>query len=290
MVYIIIPVHNRKSFTRECLESLKNQTNKDFRTIVIDDGSTDGTSEMIEKNFPETILLKENGNLWWTKAINLGVKYALDCDADYILTLNDDTILDECYIEKMRYWSDIKPDALLGSFAFDFKTKKPVYGGEIINWKKAKSDFLLDNLTPDKFTGVHEVSHYWGRGLLIPAKVFLENGFYDDKNFPQLGADDDFTHRAKRKGFEIYCNYDAILYVRSEESGDYQIRKDKSFRNYYKHLFGKKGGGNLKVFTTLAIKNCPAKYLPTFLAAGIIKRTFGYLADWIQEILHKKRK
>ncbi len=72
---------------------------------------------------------------------------------------------------------------------------------------------------------------------------FLKIGFYDEKNFPQIGADIDFTFRAERNGFEIYCNYDAKLYVRSEESGDYQIRKNKTLKNYYLHLFGIKGGG-----------------------------------------------
>ena len=106
---------------------------------------------MISGEFPEVILLKGDGNLWWTKATNLGVKYALKQGAEYILTLNDDTILFEDYIEKMIYWASKKKDALLGSFALDSQTKKPVYGGEIINWKKAKSDFLLEHLKPDEF-------------------------------------------------------------------------------------------------------------------------------------------
>jgi len=45
-VYIIIPVHNRKSFTRGCLLSLRKQTFQKITTIVVDDGSSDGTSEM----------------------------------------------------------------------------------------------------------------------------------------------------------------------------------------------------------------------------------------------------
>ena len=77
------------------------------------------------------------------------------------------------------------------------------------------------------------------------------------KTFHKQLADDDFAHSAKRNGFNIYCNYDAKLFIRSEESGDYQIRKNKSLKNYYLHLFGIKGGGNLKIFTIYAFKNCP---------------------------------
>ena len=169
-LFVIIPVYNRKKYTHECLISIRNQTYKDIKTIVIDDGSTDGTGEMIQDEFPDVILLQGDGNLWWTKAINIGVKYALEEGAEYILTLNDDTILSENYIEKMIYWAKRKEDALLGSLAFDFKTKKPVYGGEIINWKKAKFDPLLDKLSPNELTGLRRVSHFPGRGLLIPTK------------------------------------------------------------------------------------------------------------------------
>ena len=156
-LFIIIPVHNRKIFTRECLLSLVNQTCRNFNIIVIDDGSTDETGEMINSEFPDVILLKGDGNLWWTKATNIGVKYALKQNAEYILTLNDDTILSADYIEKMIYWSKKKQDALLGSLALDIKSKEPVYGGEIINWKKVNSQFLLNILDQDQFTGIHKI-------------------------------------------------------------------------------------------------------------------------------------
>ena len=65
-LFIVIPVHNRKHFTRDCLLSLRKQTFQNFTIIVIDDGSSDGTGEMIQKEFPEVVLLHGDGNLWWT--------------------------------------------------------------------------------------------------------------------------------------------------------------------------------------------------------------------------------
>ena len=69
--------------------------------------------------------------------------------------------------------------------------------------------------------------------------------------------------------------------MHSEESGDYQLRINKSLKNYYLHLFGIKGGGNLKIFLKFALKNCPKKYLPTFLVIGILRRIFGYVLEWL---------
>ena len=60
MLYIVTPVFNRINFTKQYLYALNNQTTRNFKIVIVDDGSTDGTSEMIKKNFPEVILLKEN--------------------------------------------------------------------------------------------------------------------------------------------------------------------------------------------------------------------------------------
>ncbi len=95
MIYIIIPVFNRKNFTRKCLISLRNQSLKNFKIIIIDDGSTDNTSEMLKNEFPEVHVIIGDGNFWWTRSINLGVKYVLENKGDYILLLNNDTELDK---------------------------------------------------------------------------------------------------------------------------------------------------------------------------------------------------
>ena len=276
MIYIITPVFNRKAFTEKYLEALDKQTNKNFKTIIVDDGSRDGTSDMIKEKFPEVILLKEKGDLWWAEATNIGVKYAISQGADYIMTLNDDTVPYKDYIEKMYYWMEKEPDSLLGALAIDNFTGEIEYGGEIMYWKNGKSTYLVNTLVKEKQNGLHEVNIYPGRGLVIPKKVFEKIGFYDSKNFPQTVADNDFAFRAVNNGFKIYINYDAKIKTFPDESATVSLKKNKSLKNYYNHLFGKKGGGNLKWFIICTIKNCPRKYLPRFLIIGLVKRIFGY--------------
>ncbi|WP_345985244.1 glycosyltransferase family 2 protein [Sulfurimonas sp. HSL-1656] len=279
MIYIVTPVFNRKKFTRNYLEALSIQTCKDFKVVIVDDGSTDGTKEMILKNFPEVHYIEGDGNLWWAEGTNVGVKYALEQGATYIMTLNDDTIPESDYMEKMMYWSQNKPDALLGALAIDQKTGDVVYGGEKRNWRTGRGIPIIDSLSPAQQKGLHEVDLFPGRGLLIPAQVFDEIGFYDSKHFPQTIADLDFTYRAKRAGFGIFCNYDAKIAIYPEESGGVAFRKNKSWKNYFQHLFGIRGGGNLKWFVVCALKNCPIKYRFQFIFIGVIRRIFGY---WIK--------
>lgn len=275
LVYIVIPVHNRMEYTRECIASLKDQIPED-QIIIVDDGSTDGTKEMLATRFPHVIVLSGDGNLFWTAAINMGIRHALKLGAEYVMTLNNDTIASEDFLSQMMYWARQHPNSLLGALDVDAKSKKPYYGGEVINWALAKSRYLLDELKENEMHGLHEVSLFPARGLLIPKKVFDTVGLFEEKLLPHYIADYDFTHLARRNGFPVYCNYDAKLYTYPEEGGDKKISKNKTLRNYYKHLFDIKGGGNLKNFTIYTFRNCPPLLVPLSLSIGYARRLLGF--------------
>ena len=90
-VSIIIVNYNTKKLLRDCLESVFKQT-KDiaFEVIVSDNGSTDGSVEMIKSEFPQVILLENNVNLGFGAANNRGLEIA---KGEFIFYLNSDTIL-----------------------------------------------------------------------------------------------------------------------------------------------------------------------------------------------------
>jgi len=276
MISVVIPVHNRKSFTRDCLRSLRDQTLTADFTIIVDDGSTDGTKEMLSLEFPDVIVLSGDGNLFWTAAINVGIRHALSIGAEYVLTLNNDTIATPDFLKNIVHGAIEKPNALIGALDIDAATHKPYYGGEIINWKLSKSVYLLDTLKAEEQRGLHEVSLYPARGLLIPRKVFETIGLFEERMLPHYMADYDFTHQAIRHGFEVYCNYDAKLFTYPEEGGDHKIRKNKTLKSYLNHLFGLKGGGNLKNFTIYTIRNCPLKFMVPSLLTGYVRRIGGF--------------
>jgi GT2 family glycosyltransferase len=276
MICIVVPVHNRKSFTRDCLLSLQNQISRGDFIIVVDDGSTDGTADMLHSEFPEVIVIPGSGNLFWTAAINMGIRHALELGADFVITLNNDTIATPDLVKSLLTASKKKPNSLIGALDIDAITRKPYYGGEIVNWMLSNSTHLLTRLTTEEQTGLHEVSLFPARGLLIPSHVFETIGLFEEKRLPHYMADYDFTHKARRHGFAIYCNYDAKLYTYPEEGGDHKIRKNKTLKNYFNHLFSLKGGGNLMNFTIYTLRNCPIKYLLPSLVTGYIRRIGGF--------------
>jgi GT2 family glycosyltransferase len=99
-VTILIPVYNHIEQTKITIKNLKEQIFKyddiNYVIIIIDDGSTDGTSDWIKINHKDIIVLKGSGNLWWSGATNIGAKYALyELESDFVLLWNND--IAPCY-------------------------------------------------------------------------------------------------------------------------------------------------------------------------------------------------
>ncbi|TDN38340.1 glycosyltransferase family 2 protein [Hymenobacter sp. UV11] len=276
MLYIIIPVFNRWRYTRACLDSLRAQTNQDFRVIVVDDGSTDETAAALARAYPEVEVVTGDGNLFWTAGVNRGIERALALGADRVLTLNNDVLTAPDFVAQMLTTAAQRPTAVLGALEFDADTGQAIYGGERLDFRTNTRHDLLDVLPPSQRTGLHPVTYLPGRGLLIPKAVIDKIGLFDEQRLPHYLADFDYTSVARRAGFPVYCNYDAQLSTYPEESGQTLTRKHRSAKGYYQHLFGIRGGGNMVNFTHFALKNCPAPYLPYFLLNGYARRLVGY--------------
>jgi GT2 family glycosyltransferase len=280
-ICIVIPVHNRIDFTVGCIKSLKKQTAKGFKIVVVDDGSTDGTSDVISKSFPDVTLLKGDGNFWWSGAANLGIKYALKNDFKYVICLNNDTEVMPDYIEKMIYWAEQNPTALFSSMVYDITTGEPFFVGAKMKWGRGKEEALINKIPKEEFHGLIEVTHLPGRGLWIPAIVFDKIGLFDAKNFPQRAADYDLTIHANRIGFPLFCNCDAKLYNYTKEVTGSVYTQKFSLKSYYKHLTAIDGGGNLVVRWRYGMKNCPWRYRFQYIVIKLIIAFIGYPASFL---------
>ncbi|QXP56893.1 glycosyltransferase family 2 protein [Cellulophaga sp. HaHa_2_95] len=280
MIYIVIPVFNRWHFTKACVEQLQGQTYKDFKIVVVDDGSTDDTSGKLAEEYPEVIVLKGDGSLWWTGGINLGIEYALQHRADFVLSLNNDTLPKTDYLEKLMEGTKVKPGALIGSTGVNTETNQINFSGERVNWLTDTVKDLRSEIDKTKRGQLLKVTHFPGRGLLIPVKVFDAIGPFDQKTFPHYMADYDFTFRAIKAGFEVYCSVDAQLGTYPEASGANQLIAQKTWKNYKEHLFGMKGAANLKYYLTYVARHCPWYLLPISATIGTGKRLTSY---WLKK-------
>jgi len=287
-IYIVIPVYNRLEATRECLESLSCQTYTHFKVVLVDDGSNDGTSDYVKTTHPEVVVLKGDGQLWWTGATNLGVRYALQFarDDDYILTLNNDTVFPPSYLITLMFLSNQMPNALIGSIAFDCDQENAVIdGGVRIHWFSAKHIKLkIPHGRVSK--SFYEVSVLSGRGTLIPAHAFHRIGLYDARSFPHYGADYDFSLRARKAGYVLTLHPACYLYSKKHLTGISNMHNRISFGTCLRSFSSIKSPNNLRIRLRFGLRHPPLHCRPTFIFCDVFRVIFGTFRN---QIMNMKR-
>lgn len=101
LVYVVILTWNQRETTLECLESLAQMTYPNFRIVVVDNGSTDGTAEAIENRFPDVEIIVNERNLGYPGGCNVGLRYALSQGAIYIFAINNDVSVDPTILDEL---------------------------------------------------------------------------------------------------------------------------------------------------------------------------------------------
>lgn len=111
-VAVVIVNFNGAAHVAECLEALRSQSFRDFFAVVLDNGSSDGSAELIATGFPEVELDRSPDNLGFAAGNNRAIESCLERDGlEYVLTLNNDVVLEADCVEKMVEALDARPDA-----------------------------------------------------------------------------------------------------------------------------------------------------------------------------------
>ncbi|NJE25872.1 glycosyltransferase family 2 protein [Thermococcus sp. MV5] len=202
---VIIVTYNHKGYMKECLNSVL--ANNPLEVIIVDNGSTDGTSEFIEKEFPQVKLIKSPRNLGYGGGNNLGVKHA---KGEYVVILNPDTKVKENWLEELLKPLE-KEEKLITT------PKILTYDGSRINTCGNIDHFTGLTFTrglnesPRKFNEFEYLSGLSGACFAMRRKDYLEFGGFDE-DFLTYMEDAEFSWRAHAKGFKILYVPTSIVY------------------------------------------------------------------------------
>jgi len=213
---IIIVSYNTKDFIKECLKSIRI-TSKGFiyEIIVVDNVSSDGTSQMVKEEFPDVITIKSRENLGFSKANNLGVQKS---KGKYVLFLNPDTVVYKNTLFNMVKFMDehtkagaatcklVMPGGRLDDAAhrgfpnpwnsFSYFSglskvfpKSKLFGGYNLGW--------LD------ISKTHEIDACAGAFMMVRRQAGEKIGWWDE-DYSFYGEDLEFCFRLKEEGWKIY--------------------------------------------------------------------------------------
>jgi len=218
-VIINVLTWNNVSDTIECLESLKKVTYSNTSIVIVDNGSTDQTVSMVRSQFPEVHIIQNNRNLGYAAGNNVGLKYALNKEADYVFLLNNDTVLTPHALSALV--TDLKNNqdaaaAAPKSLYYD-GSDRIYFAGGIISNDGMTIHVGIGRKDGPEFGNSKDTEWLTGCAILFRSNALREVGLFEPRFFLMF-EDTDWCLRARRLGFRLRLVAESRIYHKVSRS------------------------------------------------------------------------
>ncbi len=228
-ISILIPSFNGAELLRKHLPSILTQLQQDDEVIVIDDGSTDGTEEFIEKTIrhQQVRVHRIEENVRFARAVNTGVSAAQN---DFIFLCNNDVELQQNCLEVLR--SYMKDDSIFAVGCLEFAEH---VGGE----KSGKNKLwfargLYQHSKADNFSS-GETAWASGGSALFSKQKWEQLGGFDEYFAPAYWEDVDLSFRARKQGWKVLFEERAIVFHKHETTNASVFSKEQLESSSWQH-------------------------------------------------------
>ncbi|NCA77613.1 MAG: glycosyltransferase family 2 protein [Alphaproteobacteria bacterium] len=271
MLYVIVPVHNRLDSTKSFLYSLKEQVYNEIQIVIVDDGSSDHTSEYLSENHPEITVLHGDGSLFWGGAINMGLDHVktVATPDDFIAFANNDITFEANTIVNI-----LKVISEHGSLALFHALVKEINGICFTSGSKALSWPLF--WTSHPFRGcknddcrkqpLAKVDFANGRFLVFKPDILNVIPEIDTIHFKHYLGDCDFSMRLKKKGIYTYIVPSSVVTIDQSTTGMNAGNLSGKLQ-FFKSLTSVRSSNNLPLRYKFGIIHCPVLYFPFYCIA-----------------------
>jgi len=214
-VVVVILNWNGKADTLECLKSVRAVDYPNFEAVVVDNGSADDSVPAIKAHFPGVSVIETGENLGYAGGNNVGMRYAMQQGADYVLLLNNDTVVDRSLLAALtRAALKLGDDAILAAQIYFHAEPERIWyaGGQIVpetatTYHEGYRSVAGIAAHPD----VVETGYASGCAFFIATRLLSRLGLFDERFF-LLYEETDLCSRARALGVKSYVVRDARVW------------------------------------------------------------------------------
>lgn len=193
-VSIVLVNYNGKEYLNDLLESIEAQDYEDVDVVLVDNGSTDDSVAWLKENYAKLSLLEAEHNEGFGEGCNVGIDYALEHGAEYILLLNTDTVIEKNLVSELVKYADTDTVTTATIYCGEIGEKQLWYSGGKINFVTANTEQLIYGENDRNPT--YQVDFISGCCMLLHKSLFEKVGKFDKKFFLYY-EDADFCVRMK---------------------------------------------------------------------------------------------
>jgi GT2 family glycosyltransferase len=269
-VFIIVLNWNGFEVTRDCLESLAKIDYPAFSVVLVDNGSTDGSVDRLLQLFPWITAIRNEANLGFTGGNNIGMRFALEKRPDYILLLNNDTIVSGEFLTHLvrAGEEDDRIGILNPKIYYESPPDTIWYGGGTFSlWRGLARHLHMGKRDSPGLDAAREVNFVTGCALLIKLRVLESIGLLDER-FVLAFEDADLSIRARDAGFKAAYVPESKIWHRVSHT--FKNNLGKSRRDFY----------NVRNSILIERKHAKPYHWPTYIVCMgtyLAYRTSGYL-------------
>lgn len=213
LVYIILINYNTKAHTIECLKSLANLNYNNYKIVVVDNNSEDSDFSEVQAKYSNVHIINNSKNYGFAGANNIGIKYALKNNADYVLLLNNDTIVDKDFLRILVNESKKNEEiAICTSKILYYDLRNRIwYGGGNINYFKGNSQIYNFNEESSISNKNMYCNFASGCCMLIKSNALRKVGLMNEEYFLYY-EDVDYCVKFLKEGYKIYYVSSSIVF------------------------------------------------------------------------------
>tara|TARA_B100001758_G_scaffold24124_1_gene16829 strand:+ start:1127 stop:1975 length:849 start_codon:yes stop_codon:yes gene_type:complete len=245
-VHIIVLTWNNEHLLERCLASIENVNYSNFTISVINNNSSDNSVNMIAEKFSNVSIVTNNENLKFGAGYNSGLKKMNIKDEDFIILLNDDTVVSRDFIDELiiPLLNDEKAIITVPKILYSDNINKVWYaGGKIDLWRGLIYHIGIRDFDGPKYSFLSETQYATGCCICLKHDDLKKLNYFDE-TFDMYCEDVDLSlkaHQLNRK--IIYAPKSVILHNVSQSLGEHSFKKNTlKLKNHLK-LFWKHASG-----------------------------------------------